>query len=88
LDGAVWTATVVREGVAVVAHLAGFDLAVAALESRNAGLAWGRAGEIRFYLADPVATIARNAVAVVAVFGVLIDLAVTAGRTRGHHLAI
>jgi hypothetical protein len=40
-----------------------------------------------FNLADPGAAIARNAIAVVAFFGILIDHTVAAGRTRGYHLA-
>jgi len=73
------TAVVVR-GIAVVAHLAGFNAAIATAVIRLAGLPLDSALEMEFELAGSSATIARHAVAVVAVFRLLIDLTVATCR--------
>lgn len=82
--GATWIALV----GALITGFTGVDHTVAAGETDNARLTWGRTSVVGFDLADPVAPIASQGVAVVAGFAGLVDLAVTASRrcctsTRG-----
>jgi hypothetical protein len=67
----------------LIANLSRIDHAVAARKAHDTGPAGGRTGVIRFYLADAVASVAGQRVAVVTDFARLIDLAVAAaGRCR------